>query len=567
MADYGKLLVNVTTDTGQFPIQNARVTIYVIETTIPVNRQLLEGEQRVDEQSMGQQQSEGVSAANPESRMEGNAANSSDAARQTGENADNLPGTTSQAEENATYTPAPTDIFRQADITIPSSKLQTRLNDAMFLENLETDESGQTREVELETPPLQYSEAPNEPRPYKNYILEIQADGYETALIIGVEMFPDVTAIQNVQLRNPETGRALLNKGAGTRVETDAGVNAGAEAIEGIIGEEAGISESLNGGISFNPGMEPDAGRNEVVEMNSNSTVHLIIIPPHTLYREYPPKIPESEIKPIDETGEIVLSRVVIPEYIIVHDGVPSDTSAPNYYVRYKDYIKNVVSSEIYSTWPESTIYANTLAIMSFTLNRVYTEWYRNKGYNFTITSSTAYDQKWIYGRNIYSNINYLVDSIFANFVSRPGVRQPLFTSYCDGSRVSCKGLSQWGSKTLGEQGFSALQILRYYYGNDVYINTADTISGVPASWPGYNLGIGARGEKVRQLQNQLNRIGRNYPAIGQVAADGIYGQNTANAVRTFQRVFSLPVTGVVDYATWYEISNIYTAVARLSEP
>ena len=540
MADYGKLLVNVTTDTGQFPIQNARVTIYVIETTIPVNRQLLEGEQVVDEQSPGQQLSEGVSAANPESRMEGNV--------------------------NGANPSATTDIFRQADITIPSSELQTRLSDAMFLENLETDESGQTREVELETPPLQYSEAPNEPRPYKNYILEIQADGYETALIIGVEMFPDVTAIQNVQLRNPETGRALLNKGAGTRVETDAGVNAGAEAIEGI-GEEAGISESLNGGISFNPGMEPDAGRNEVVETNSNSTVHLIIIPPHTLYREYPPKIPESEIKPIDETGEIVLSRVVIPEYIIVHDGVPSDTSAPNYYVRYKDYIKNVVSSEIYSTWPESTIYANTLAIMSFTLNRVYTEWYRNKGYNFTITSSTAYDQKWIYGRNIYSNINYLVDSIFANFVSRPGVRQPLFTSYCDGSRVSCKGLSQWGSKTLGEQGFSALQILRYYYGNDVYINTADTISGVPASWPGYNLGIGARGEKVRQLQNQLNRIGRNYPAIGQVAADGIYGQNTANAVRTFQRVFSLPVTGVTDYATWYEVSNIYTAVARLSEP
>ena len=236
MADYGKLLVNVTTDTGQFPIQNARVTIYVIETTIPVNRQLLEGEQRVYEQSPGQQQSEGVSAANPESRMEGNV--------------------------NGANPSTPTDIFRQADITIPSSELQTRLSDAMFLDNLETDESGQTREVELETPPLQYSEAPNEPRPYKNYILEIQADGYETALIIGVEMFPDVTAIQNVQLRNPETGRLLLDR------------------------------ENLNAGTGFNTGMEPDAGRNEVVETNSNSTVHLIIIPPHTLYREYPPKIP-----------------------------------------------------------------------------------------------------------------------------------------------------------------------------------------------------------------------------------------------------------------------------------
>ena len=292
----------------------------------------------------------------------------------------------------------------------------------------------------------------------------------------------------------------------------------------------------------------------------------IIVIPEHTLYGEYPPKIEEDEIKPVEE-GEIVLSRVVIPEYIVVHDGVPEDSTARNYYVRYRDYIKNVASSEIYATWPESTIYANVLAIMSFTLNRVYTEWYRNKGYNFTITSSTAYDQKWIYGRNIYSNISLIVDTIFANYLSRPGVRQPIFTSYCDGQRTTCRGLSQWGSKYLGDQGYTPIEIIRYYYGSDMYINSAVSVSGVPASWPGYNLSIGASGEHVRTIQRQLNRIAQNYPAIPVISVDGIYGQGTVNAVKTFQRIFGLPQSGIVDFPTWYSISNIYVAVSRIAEP
>ena len=293
----------------------------------------------------------------------------------------------------------------------------------------------------------------------------------------------------------------------------------------------------------------------------------MIVIPDHTLFGEYPPKIPEDEIKPTNESGEIVLSRVVIPEYVVVHDGVPDDPTAPNYYVKYRDYIKNVVSSEIYATWPESSIYANTLAIMSFTLNRVYTEWYRNKGYDFTITSSTAYDQKWMRGRNVYENIDQIVDSVFANFLSRPGVRQPILTSYCDGRRVTCDGLSQWGSRYLGDEGYSAIDIIHYYYGSDMYINTADSIAGVPSSWPGYDLTIGSSGEKVRQMQQQLNRIARNYPAIPTVSVDGIYGPGTAEAVRTFQGIFDLPQTGVVDYPTWYSISNIYVGVSRISEP
>lgn len=372
------------------------------------------------------------------------------------------------------------------------------------IEKLSTDSSGQTETVDLPAPPLEYSLTPVEQQPYSEYNIQVEAPGYEPIVVSGTEILPDVTAVQPIKL---------------TPVET------------------------------------------------TEEEKEVIVIPDHTLYGEYPPKIPEDEIKPMDESGEIVLSRVVIPEFVVVHDGVPDDPTAPNYYVRYRDYIKNVVSSEIYATWPESAIYANTLVIMSFTLNRVYTEWYRNKGYNFTITSSTAYDQKWIYGRNVYTNIDRVVDSVFANYLSRPGVRQPIFTSYCDGRRVTCDGLSQWGSKYLGEEGYSAIDIIHYYYGSDMYINTAQSVAGVPSSFPGYNLNIGATGDKVRQIQQQLNRIARNYPAIPTVTADGIYGPATANAVRTFQGIFNLPQSGIVDYPTWYSISNIYVGVSRISEP
>lgn len=371
------------------------------------------------------------------------------------------------------------------------------------IEQLSTNSSGQTEEVELAAPPLEYSLEPVEQQPYSEYNIQVSAPGYEPILVSGTEILPDVTALQPIRL-NP--------------------IEAATEADE------------------------------------------VIVIPEHTLFGDYPPKIPEAEIKPIDESGEIVLSRVVIPEYVIVHDGVPDDSTAPNYYVRYRDYIKNVASSEIYATWPENSIYANVLAIMSFTLNRVYTEWYRNRGKNFTITSSTAYDQKWMRGRNIYENIDRIVDSVFANYLSRPGVRQPIFTSYCDGRRATCAGLSQWGSKYLGEEGYSAIEIIRYYYGNDMYINTAESIAGVPSSWPGYNLTIGSSGDKVRQMQQQLNQIAQNYPAIPQIAVDGIYGPATAAAVRAFQGIFNLPQTGIVDYPTWYSISNIYVGVSRIAD-
>lgn len=194
---------------------------------------------------------------------------------------------------------------------------------------------------------------------------------------------------------------------------------------------------------------------------------------------------------------------------------------------------------------------------------------YRNKGYDFTITSSTAFDHKWIYGRNIFENISRIVDEMFAGYLSRPNVRQPILTQYCDGEQVQCRNrgwMTQWGSKSLGDQGYSAIEILQYFYGNDLYINTAEAISGIPASWPGYALDIGASGNKVRQIQEQLNVIASAYPALPRINADGFYGEKTKAAVREFQKVFNLPMTGVTDYATWYRIQEIYVAVSRIAE-
>ncbi len=378
-------------------------------------------------------------------------------------------------------------------------------NTTTLIDEINTTAGGQTAVIELPAPPLEYSLETGSPRPYAEYNLTVRAEGFEPVQIIGTEVLPDVVALQRVQML---------------------------------------------------PQMPTDTRSAET-----------FVIPDHTLYGIYPPKIVEEEVKEITGSGEIVLSRVVIPEFIVVHNGSPNDTSAQNYYVRYRDYIKNVASSEIYATWPEATIYANILAIQSFTLNRVYTEWYRNRGYNFTITSSTAYDHKWIPERNIFDTINTAVDNIFNNFLSRPNVRQPILTQYCDGRRVTCPGLmSQWGSKYLGDQGYDAVEILRNYYGDTIFINTTEEISGVPSSFPGEALQEGSRGEAVRQMQEQLNAIADVYYVIPNIAADGIFGPRTAEAVRAFQQQFDLTPNGIVDFTTWYKISEIYVAVTRIAE-
>jgi len=371
------------------------------------------------------------------------------------------------------------------------------------MEQLTTNEAGITEEVELAAPPPDYSQEPTAQQPYSEYMIQVNADNYLPVTVQNVEIFPDTTAIQEATLE----------------------------------AEKPDVQGSL------------------------------FVIPPHTLYGDYPPKIAEAEVKDTSESGEIVLNQVVIPEFVIVHDGPPTDTSAINHYIRFRDYIKNVASSEIYATWPESTITANVLAILSFTLNRVFTEWYRNQGFNFTITSSTAFDHKWIPGRNIYDNIGLIVDQIFTNYLSRPNVKQPILTQYCDGNKVQCPNwMTQWGSKTLGDQGRTPIEILRHFYGSSIFINSATEVSGVPVSWPGTNLTTGSSGQNVRMIQEQLNRISDTYTAIPKVAVNGQYNQQTADAVRAFQQTFDLPANGIVDLATWYKISAIYVAVSRIAE-
>lgn len=376
-------------------------------------------------------------------------------------------------------------------------------NPERIINEITTDSEGAVNLDDLPTPPVEYSMEPGENQPFSEYTIDVNADGYEEINISGIDVFSGETSIQNVYLN--EDNR-------------------------------------------------------EIPENN-------IVIPVNTLYGSYPAKIPETEIKPVRQSGEIVLSRVVIPETIVVHDGVPTDSTALDYYVRYKDYIKNVASSEIYSTWPRQTLEANILAIMSFTLNRVYTEWYRNQNYNFTITSSTAFDHKWVNGRNIFESISQVVDEIFDNYLSRPNVKQPILTQYCDGKKSSCPDwMTQWGSKYLGDQGYSSIDILRYYYGDNMYINTAEQIQGIPSSWPGADLDIGSSGQKVRQLQEQLNLIGDYYTAIPALTVDGIYGERTAEAVRQFQRINNMPQTGVVDFPTWYRISDRYVRLSGIAE-
>lgn len=324
-----------------------------------------------------------------------------------------------------------------------------------------------------------------------------------------------------------------------------------------------GLSEEIADGVQI----FPDNIAILRVFLNPEGGIRNIEITPSPLYEPREERIFEEEVKPIrGETGFAVLDRVVIPEYIVVHDGSPNDSSAPDYWIPYKDYIKNVASSEVYSTWEIEAIRANVLAIISFTLNRVFTEWYRNKGKSFTITSSTAVDHYFVYGRNIYQEISQVVDELFSTYIKREGNRQPLLAQYCDGRNVSCPGwMTQWGSQYLAQQGYRAIEILRYFYGDDIYLTTAEKVSGVPYSFPGEVLTVGSQGSDVEAVQIQLNIIARTYSAINTVTPDGIFGPATQRAVRTFQEIFNMNPSGSVDYATWYQISQIFVAVEKLA--
>lgn len=374
-----------------------------------------------------------------------------------------------------------------------------------IIEKLTTNSSGQTPIIELPAPPVEYSLEYSNMKPYSEYNILAESDSFENIKIDGIQILPSSTAKETAQMK----------------YRTD----------------------------------------------NSNS-VQQILVNEHTLWGAYPAKIAEDEVKPLPESyGYVVLPEIVVPEYIIVHLGTPNNKSAENVWVAYKDYIKNVASSEIYSTWPAETIRANVIAIISFTLNRVYTEWYRGKGHDFTITNNTAYDHAFNYGRNIFEEISIIVDEIFSTYLTRPNINQPLFTQYCDGKRVNCeKGMKQWGSKDLGDKGYSAYDILKSYYGYDTYLETAPKVEGIPKSYGGTVLTYGITNEDVSTVQEQLNSVSNNYPKIPKLPVTGYYGEQTQTAVKTFQEIFGLPQTGSVDFATWYELSNIFVSVKKLSE-
>ena len=371
------------------------------------------------------------------------------------------------------------------------------------IEQLITNSSGKSDIVNINAPNPDYALEPGAPKPYSEVDILVERENFNDESIKGIQIFSNSRSIQNV----------FLNY------------------------------------------------------RRDDNQVYSYKILEHSLYAKYPPKIAEDSVKKIStSSGLAVLPRPVIPEYIIVHDGLPSDVSSPNYWIPYKNYIKNACSSEIYPTWPYECIVANVLTIISFTLNRVYTEWYRNSGYNFTITSSTAYDQSFVYQRNIFSQISEVVDNLFSQYITKPNIEQPLFTQYCDGETVSCPGwLSQWGSKQLAENGANYFDILKTYYGYDIYLDIAEQINGVASSYPGYSLQVGSSGAAVRTIQEQLVEINKKYPLIPKLAVNGSYGNDTLESVKIFQSTFGLPQSGIVDYATWYEISRGYVSFKKLS--
>ncbi|WMJ87247.1 peptidoglycan-binding domain-containing protein [Anaerocolumna sp. MB42-C2] len=360
-------------------------------------------------------------------------------------------------------------------------------NQSKILEETQTNISGQTLVIELLAPPVYYSMEPYDVLPYEPYILQISAPDFQTVEIYGTQIFPEVLAIQPVNLSH-----------ASNTIDTKK-----------------------------------------------------IIIGAHTLSGYYPPSVVTEIEKEIINTDE----PVIIPDHLIVHTGIPSDTIVPNLCTGYKDYIKNVVSNEIYPTWPIETIYANIFATLSFTLNRFYTNWYPGQGYDFNITDTNVFDNKWIYGRNYYDNISNIVDSFFYYYLSKPGITQPLLTPYCKGALIKCRNMMEkWISKDLGTDGYQAINILRYFFGESLYLNSTNNNAGVSYLWPGVELSIGFSGDAITIIQDYLNNIATVYPEIPVNKSNGIYSKTTEEAVKVYQRIFSLPITGKVDVGTWYSI-------------
>ncbi|EEM92550.1 Peptidoglycan-binding domain 1 protein [Bacillus thuringiensis IBL 200] len=376
---------------------------------------------------------------------------------------------------------------------------------------LQTDKSGQTQTIKLPAPKKSLSLSPVGVVPYAKYNVKVESEGHVTSEIKGVQIFADIESTQPVQLT--ELGQTRNRQIQEITISDHA-----------LLGKEPKLSE--------------EQIQKEVIQEMVPMSGHLLDIPR-------------------------------IPSHVIVHDGHPNNNSAPNYRVDFKKYITNVACSEIYPGWPIECIKSNVHCIVSFTLNRVYTEFYRGKGRNFTITSSTRFDHKYNHNATIFSTISNAVNNIFDRYISTSDSSPflPFLAQYCDGKMVTCPNwLSQWGSKYLADLGKNDMQILQHYYGSKINLFNAPIAEGNLESFPGQNLQIGSTGKYVNALQQYINKISQNYPEIGEITVDGSFGPATQKSVKKFQSIFKLPQTGIVDSGTWYKISDIYVAVMEFAK-
>jgi len=409
-----------------------------------------------------------------------------------------------QVFEGSTYIP-----LENAQITITQVK---QAGTRKTTESIFTDSSGLTKEIELDAPKKDYSMELSSNLPYSLCDIVVEVPGYRKLYINGCQIFPDTTSIQECNLYP--------------------------------------ISEK-------------------------RSDEDIVNTLPNTLIGNYEAKIPESSTPEANTSLSkqkqdfyffITTNNQVIPKSIAVHLGKLNNLSAQNYGVDYKDYIKNVAACEIFPTWPTEAIKANVYAIISFTLNRVFTEWYLGKGFkNFNITNSTALDQSFNKGRGTFVNVNQIVDEIFSTYIKKPNYEFPLLAQFCDGIKIKAKPgiMSQWGSKALADKGMKALEILKYYYGSDKSLQTIERMEDIKESYPGSPLQVNSKGEPVKVVQKILNVVSKNYPLINKVPEDGIFSNETKKSVETFQGIFSLRKTGIVDYATWYKLSDVYVAIVN----
>ena len=433
---------------------------------------------------------------------------------------------------------------RTAHDAVPLKGVHVRIlgEQGEVLYHLMTDESGETQKVPLETLDKGFSQNPYYAGlPYRSYNVLAQGNGFNTLYVSHIPVYEGETAVlpmelvpREVRQRRPAETRLFIGKPAVAMQEPRA--QEGNAASDGNVSMGRNAASGAESNAVMGGGSTPGSGADNI-------------------------DTPETGTE-----GERILRQVIIPNPITVHLGAPG-SNASNVRLSFPDYVKNVASSEIYPTWPDASLRANIYAIITFALNRIFTEWYRSRGYDYDITNSTAYDQNFVYGRPIYDSINRVTDDIFNEYVRRRGQNAPYFTSFCNGTTVTCRGMSQWGTVTLADRGYTPIQILRNYYPDDVEITEADAYANVPASYPGTALRVGSTGLNVETIQSWLNRIRRNYPAIPAITdAAGTFGDSTRAAVTKFQNIFGLAADGIVGKATWYKISRIYAGVTRLAE-